>query len=226
MKKILIVDDLKPFIEQEKSILSRADFQIFTAGSAEEALELHREYKMDLIIADLEMPGMPGDELCEEIRQDPGLRKVSILMVCTRKKADIERCSKCGANSYIARPVKREELLERAKGLLEIPSRKDMRVLMKVSVKGRFKAEPFFCASQDVSKSGILFESDKVLAKGDVIQCSFFIPDEERVQTDGEVVRVSRSEPGVYCYGIRFVNIEPEYEFAIDRYIKKRAQSS
>ncbi|MBI4823998.1 MAG: response regulator [Nitrospirae bacterium] len=221
-KKILIVDDLRPFIEQEKNILSRADFQLFTASSGREALEIHKTEKVDIIIADLDMPEVPGDELSRAIREDKTLKKVSIIIVCTKKASDIERCARCGANTYITRPLKGEELLEKVHNLLDVPLRKDIRVLIKVAIKGRFGSEPFFCTSQDISKSGILIETDKTLAKGDIVICSFFMPYEERIVADCEVVRVMKTGSSLYCYGARFINLNPEYESVIERYVKKQ----
>lgn len=223
-KKILIVDDLKPFIEQEKSILSRADFQVFTASSGKEAVEIHKSERMDLIVADLDMPEMPGDELSQAIRDDKSLKKVSIIIVCTKRASDIERCARCGANAYITRPIKADELLKKVHSFLDVPLRKDIRVLIKVSVRGKFESEPFFCTSQDISKSGILIETEKTLAKGDIVMCSFFLPDEERIVADCEVMRVQKAGgSSLYRYGAKFLNLEPEYELIIDRYVKKQA---
>lgn len=92
LKKILIVDDLKPSVEQQKSILSRSDVHMFTATSGPEALSTHRNVKAALMVTDLDMPGMAGDELCSIIRKDPDLRFVSILIVTRPREADIARC--------------------------------------------------------------------------------------------------------------------------------------
>lgn len=112
MKKIIIASALKPFIEKERSILQRADFRIFTATSGEEALKIHRGEKADMIIADLDMPGIGGDKLCSVIRGDEALKKVSIIIVCTNRQSDLERCSSSGANSYITKPIVPAQLVE------------------------------------------------------------------------------------------------------------------
>lgn len=103
LKKIVIVDDLSPFVGHQKSILSRSSVHIFTAASGPEALSTHRNVKADLLVTDLDMPGMAGDELCSIIRKDPDLRFVSILIVTKPREADISRCKKCG----VARTIKR-----------------------------------------------------------------------------------------------------------------------
>ena len=219
MKKIIIASALKPFIEKERSILQRADFRIFTATSGEEALKIHRGEKADMIIADLDMPGIGGDKLCSVIRGDEALKKVSIIIVCTNSQADIERCSNSGANSYITKPIAPAQLIETVSRLLNIPERKSYRVLIKVEVKGKFMNVPFFCSSGDLSASGMLVETDKPLAKGDTVSCSFFLPNSERVVADGEIVRVVRKALRTFQYGVRFVALLPEYRAAIETFI-------
>lgn len=75
VKKVLIVESLKPLIEQEKNILSNRGLEILTAASGEEALAVHKNEQVDLIVARLDMPGMAGDSLCSLVRQDETLKK-------------------------------------------------------------------------------------------------------------------------------------------------------
>jgi CheY-like chemotaxis protein len=222
MKKILIVDDLEPFITQEKTILSRVDFRIFTAKTGEEALNIHRGHGMDLILVDLNMPGMAGDEMTRAIRQDPALRTVSVIIICSQKKADVERCASCGANDYVTRPLNPKKLLDKTGRLLDVPQRRSLRVLIKVTVKGRLGADPFFGTTHDISTAGVLLETDRVLARGDVIACSFFIPDSERMNAEGEVMRVVKDEKG-YRYGIRFLDLGDKDRAAVEAYVKRQA---
>jgi len=224
MKKILIVDDLRPFVEEQRGVLSRADFRIFTASSGEEALKLHREEKVDLIITDLDMPGMPGDELVSLIRKDHALKRVSVIMVCRKRDVELERCANCGADTYLTRPLNPAELRQKAEALLEVPYRKEMRVLCKVEVKGKFKAEPFFCTSKDISASGMLLETEKILAKSDRIRLSFFIPEEDlRVQAEGEVMRVAKTRE-TFRYGVKFSAIGPEEQVAVKRFVDRKTR--
>ncbi len=220
MKKVIIVGALNPIIEKEKTILQRADLKIFTTTSPEEALKMHKAEKADLIVTDLDMPGMSGDKLCSIIREDNDIKKVSIIIIGSNRKSDLERSLVSGANSFLTRPVVAEELVQKVSQFLNIPERKSYRVLIKVEVKGKFMNVPFFCSSQDLSSSGILLETDKPLAKGDTISCSFFLPNSERVAAEGEVVRVMRKAVKTFQYGVKFVNLHPDYMSAIDTFIK------
>ncbi len=224
MKKILIVDDLKPFVEQEKSILSRADVHIFTATNGLEALSIHKNVKVDLIVADLDMPGMTGDELCSTIRKDPDLRFVSILMVTRPRETDIARCKKCGANDYITKPINENHLLEKTTNLLGVPIRKAYRVFVNVSIKGENEHAKFLATSINISTAGILIEAKKLLNIGDIVNCSFFLPGSPAISITGEVARLIKkpSEDG-YRYGIKFTAISDIARQIIEDFVKSRS---
>lgn len=226
MKKILIADDLHAFVEKEKSILNRSDFTIFTTTSSREALELHRSEKMDLIIIDLDMPEMNGDELCSIVRKDPSIQQVSVIIVGSNSESDIKRSKRCQANAYVTKPIMPLQLLEKVSQLLDIPERKSYRVLLKVSVNGKSPDETFFCSSQNISTSGILIETEKTLKKGDSISCSFFLPGAERVSVNAEVVRITTNGKGTFQYGARFLDLKSQYRASIDSFINSRAKKT
>ena len=223
MKKILIVDGLDLPIKEEKSVLSRKDVRILTTKSGREALEIHRREVADFILADLNAPDMPGDELAKAVRGDPMMKKVSIVLVSSLRKVDLERCANSGANDYITRPIAPEKLLEKVAHLIDIPMRGNLRVLIKARLIGSIGQEPFFGTTCDISVAGLLMETEKVLAKGDQIACSFFIPDTERVSAKGEVVRVARPE-SIFHYGVKFVELPARDKNNIEAYVQRCAK--
>jgi CheY-like chemotaxis protein len=223
MKKLLIVGNIQKFMTAGKNILNRADLKIFTATSGEEALDIHKTEKADLIITELDTPGMSGDKLCSIIRKDEGLKRVSIIIVCTSAASDILRVSRCKANSYITKPIQPEQLIASVAQLVNIPERKSYRVLLKVSVKGTSANGSSFCSSRDISATGILLQTDRTFAIGDVISCDFFLPDSSRIVTDVEIMRVTRNHDKTFHYGAKYVDISPKHKSAIMAFINKRS---
>jgi CheY-like chemotaxis protein len=223
MKKILIVDDIATFIEKERTILNRADFQLFSATSGKEALAIHRTKEMDLIITDLDMPDMAGDRLCTTIRKDLTLKKVSVIIVSSGGKEEMARVERCAANAHVTKPIRPVQLIEKVSQLLDVPERKNYRVILKVTVQGKDRNESFFCSSRNISSSGMLIETDKILARGDRISCSFFLPNSERISADGEVVRIVQ-EGRAYHYGVRYIDIPPQHRSAIDGFVASRSK--
>ena len=222
-KKILIAENTREMIERERTILSRASFEVFTTVSGREALSIQRDKKVDLIIASLDLEDISGDELCALIRKNKDLKQVSIIITCNKEPAALERATHCGANSYLTRPFHSEQLTEQVTKLLSIQQRQTYRVVMKVSVKGQNSHDSFFCSSRDVSATGILLETEKPLLQGDRISCSFFLPGYGQITADGELVRVD-TRFDIPRYGVRFRYLDSRFKDAIERFIAERSE--
>ncbi|MHB8881663.1 MAG: PilZ domain-containing protein [Thermodesulfovibrionales bacterium] len=223
MKKILIVDSLMTVIDPDQSLLGRSGHTVLTAVTADQALEIHRTEKADVIITDLHTPGMSTEEFCRVVRNDETLRQVSILLVCRNTTADIDRVMRCNVNDYITKPLDKAVLLSKISQWLNISSRKSCRILLKISVEGKNVTGPFFCTSQNISATGILIRTEKVLRSGEHVTCSFFLPGSERIVTDSEVVRVIQNQDGTFQYGIKFLNLSHTSRAAIEDFIDNRA---
>jgi DNA-binding response OmpR family regulator len=223
MKKILLSRELTSFIHNGKEILNRTDFQIFIAASAEDILKTHRTEHVDLIILQLDMDKIGAEKICSFLRNDAGLRHVSILIICNNTETDIAKVQRCKANAYLTRPIFHEKLTQKVSELLEIPARQDYRVLLKIKVKDKPDSVPFFCSSYNISASGMLIETEKVLEKGDIISCSFFLPNSDQILTDAEIMRTIRIDNTSFQYGIRYVDLAPRYKTLIESFIKRRA---
>jgi CheY-like chemotaxis protein len=224
MRKIIIVNSIHAFLERDKSILNRVDFRIYTATSGEEALRIHREERANLIVADLDLPDMGGDALCALIREESVIRNVSIILVCQDIPEELERVSMCGANAWVTKPVRPELLIESVGQLLAVSLRKGYRVLLKAKVNGARENVPFFCTSHNISVSGILLETEKVLKPGDCITCAFFLPGSQQIEVDGEVVRLEEKPDGLHHYGIRFIDLAPAFREEIEKFIAQAAR--
>ena len=223
MKKILISSDIKTVVDKEDSFFKRSDFKIFTSASNEEVFHIHKREQVDLIIARLDDPEMGGDVLCSLIRNDPELLKVSIIMVCSPHKPAVQEKSWCKANILLTEPLIMPVLFEKAHGLLSIAQREFFRSPIIVKVKGEQKGTAFFCLSENISASGMLFGTDKVLTQGDNIICSFVLPNSTRILTDAEIVRVvgKMGDIDTNQYGMRFLNIEIGYKSAIELFVQE-----
>ena len=162
---------------------------------------------------------MHCEELCSVIRGDEGLKRVSILMVCSDKPSDMERCQKCGANDYI-QPLTPETFLRKALRLLNVSDRTSYRVIVKISKREKNNVTDVLCTSENISSSGMLLETDRVLYKGDKITCSFFLPNSIQIVTEGEIVRIIEKEDGSKKYGVQFIDIPSLVESQITSFIE------
>ena len=230
MKKILIERDIYKVLRERDSFLDRADVKVFTAASNDEMLHLHRAESMDLIISDLEMRGISisTEQLCAQIRKDPDLRNVSIIMVCACDRTEMERSMHFGANAVILKPIKPPLLLAKAKQLLDINWRETYRVQLSVSVAGNNGDAPYFYRSLDITTTGILMETNQTFHNGGRVFCSFVLSDTTSVRTIGEVVRTIKQQSAAETkrYGIHFVDLSPKAKKAIENYLDAKALQS
>ena len=230
MKKVLIGQDVHKTLRQKNSFLDRTDIKIFTTASNDETLKIHQEERVHLIITEIDMPGMNSEQLFSLIRKDADLRSVSVLMICPNTPAALEQSSRCGANAVLLRPVSPAMLLAKAQQLLEIAWRETYRVLVSVEGNAIIHGNPlnttFFCRSQNISTTGMLIETDKTLAQGDHVVCSFFLPDSIRVQATGEIIRVLPPVSGAIAkqYGIKFSGLPSEVRKALESFVDKKTQ--
>ena len=226
MKKILLVDNIRSILEREKGLLDRDIFQIFTATSGQEALDVHKKEKADIIIMCLHMAGMGGDEVCKAIRQDPELKHVSIILsTLLNDEKETLRCKLCGANDYIKKPIDRQELAVKIAKLLGVPARQSIRILIKIKIEGRLGSEFFIANTVDVSTSGLLFECERDLNIGDSVEASFFLMGTSgfsRVVVRSEVMRVAQSAAKMKRYGVKFADFKEGNPALIGDFITRK----
>ena len=109
METILIVDDEKNYLIILSAVLEEEGFEILTAQSGQEALEIQKTSDLDLVLTDMKMPEMDGIELLENIKaRDPDLPVVMMTAHGTVDKA-VEAMQK-GAYTYILKPFDNERL--------------------------------------------------------------------------------------------------------------------
>ena len=104
--KILVVDDAPMIRRILKNILKEMGFNnIEEAEDGQVALQKLRSQKFDFVITDWNMPNLTGIELVQEIRNDPSLKHLPILMVTAEaKKENVILALKTGVNNYISKP--------------------------------------------------------------------------------------------------------------------------
>lgn len=114
--KVLIVDDEGKIIETIKLYLQKEGYKVITAFNGEQALEAFNQNQPDMIILDLMLPDLPGEQVCKTIRESSN---VPILML-TAKSQDEDKVHglNLGADDYLTKPFSPRELLARVKAHL------------------------------------------------------------------------------------------------------------
>lgn len=114
--KILIVEDEERIRRLLKLYLSREGYTLEEVENGEEALQMALENDYDLILLDLMLPGMNGEEVCEKLRE----RKATPVIMLTAKGEEGNRVQgfEVGADDYIVKPFSPREVVLRVKALL------------------------------------------------------------------------------------------------------------
>ncbi len=119
MNRILLVDDEPDILEFVGYNLKKEGFEVQTAGNGNDAIEAARNFKPDLILLDVMMPGLDGVETCEQIRNIPEI-KHTLIAFLTARGEDYSQVAgfDAGADDYISKPIKPKILVSRIKALL------------------------------------------------------------------------------------------------------------
>ncbi|AFZ04351.1 GAF domain-containing protein [Calothrix sp. PCC 6303] len=108
---ILLAEDNEANISTVSSYLGAKGYRIVLANDGQEAIDCARNHRPDLILMDIQMPGMDGLEAMKQIRLDPKLADIPIIaLTALAMTGDRDRCLAAGANEYLSKPVKLKQL--------------------------------------------------------------------------------------------------------------------
>jgi len=119
-KEILIVDDEPDVVVPIQFLMEQLGYLVMVAERGEDALDLIYQYKPDLVILDILLPGIDGYEVCEIIRLDANCREVKIIFLTAKgREVDIAKGLSLGADAYITKPFSNTKLVTKVKELLK-----------------------------------------------------------------------------------------------------------
>ena len=120
MAKLLVADDLVPIRQMVRITLSTQGWTIVEAKNGNEALELVRSEKPDLVLLDVDMgPGPNGFDVCRQIKADEATKDIPVVML-TAHESDSDRAIgfAAGATQYLTKPLGPLELIDTIRGIL------------------------------------------------------------------------------------------------------------
>jgi excisionase family DNA binding protein len=118
-QRIMIVDDEPDALTLMQNILSDQGYELITVSNATEVGLKAAQLIPNLILLDFLMPELNGFDVCKALRANELTRNIPIMAVtCLTKEEDIERIFECGADEYLPKPFKMEQLQEKVQELI------------------------------------------------------------------------------------------------------------
>ena len=133
MHKILLVDDMRRFLDLERTFLKRAECRMLTAVTGLEAIKVAKTEMPDIIVLDVEMPEMNGLEAARILKNDPQTQHIPII-ICTALEGVEERARAAGCDEFRRKPLEEDEFLDVIRRFVPLQIRKVPRAALDVPV--------------------------------------------------------------------------------------------
>lgn len=228
-QKILLADDVNFFLALEKSFLQREEIDILTAANGRQAYELIALHRPDVVLLDLYMPEMNGDECCRLIKNDPELCGIPVIMVTTAGKAEEQaQCRMAGCDDIMLKPIHRRIFLETVRRYLKVVERAAPRMPVRMQVMyGNEKQLADYTVN--MSAGGLFLETVHPLRPDEPLMLEFPLPGKDRpVCCRGLVAWVN--SPDAPCnpnlpagMGIKFVDLDLDQLHQIRAFLQSGA---
>lgn len=228
-KKVLLADDVRLFLEVTKSIFSRENLQLTITQGGVEALKTARALRPDLVILNLQMRGLGGDECCRLIKADPEIGSTPVILLVNEKDPDGESVArKAGCDYLLKKPFQRQQLLDLARFCLQVSPRATPRQQTKMLVRyGAGNFELLHDYTVNLSIGGVFLETLQVLPLDSHVTLEFIVPGGENpIVAKGQVTWINFAVEPVNPdlptgFGIRFLDLEREEEWLIRNFLQE-----
>jgi len=118
--RILVVDDVPQNVRLLEAVLTSHGYSVTSASSGPEALEKVTAEQPDLVLLDIQMPGMNGYEVCRRLRADPATQFLPVVMITSSDTEVRVNALEADADDFITKPFDQQELLARVRSLVRI----------------------------------------------------------------------------------------------------------
>ena len=179
--KIIVVDDEIDILEFVQYNLKKEGYDVYLAHNGQEAIDIGRKIKPDLILLDVMMPVMDGIEACKQMKSDPDFANTFIVFLTARSEEYSEIAGfQAGADDYISKPIKPRVLITRLNAILrrkekiqpetkltvgEIVIDRETFLVFRNGMKIQFARKEFELLFLLASKPGKVFTRDYILEK-------------------------------------------------------------
>ena len=168
---VLVVDDVPANVKLLEAKLSNEYYDVITAKDGYEAIEQTKAKKPDLILLDVMMPGIDGFETCRQLKQDPELSHIPVVMVTALSDpSDRVQGLEAGADDFITKPINDTALFARVRSLVRIKVLIDELRLRDKSGSQLGMSASDFSLNLDVSGSNLMLIDDDIVQSRRIVE--------------------------------------------------------
>ena len=214
--KLLIVDDMKSFLDLERAFLRRAECHLLTAASGLEAIKVAQTERPDIIILDIEMPELDGVQATRILKANPSLASIPVIIFSSTSRKD--EALAAGAEEFISKPVDEDRFLEIILKYVPLKFRKEERKKTDLRCRFTFDHEQGEARIADISVSGALLSTETPMMVGQAVKLFFAMPVgaiAKEIQAEAIVIRKTTSG-----YGLGFSYISEGAKLYIADFVK------
>jgi len=120
MSLVLIVEDNEKNLKLVRDVLQVKGYETIEAGTAEDGIELARSRKPDLVLMDIQLPGMNGIDALKVLRADAATARIPVIAVTASvMQQDRNLITEAGFDGYIGKPINLKEFIETVRRMIE-----------------------------------------------------------------------------------------------------------
>jgi CheY-like chemotaxis protein len=224
---VLLVDDVRLFLEIQKEFLQNSSVNILTAKNGAEALAVVHSTRPDLIFMDIEMPLMNGVDCCRAIKSQPESATIPVVMI-TAKGDDASRmnCQSAGCNDFLTKPLDRNLFLHTASRFVTGIDRRQKRSSLNTPGVLHSRGRTCLCTVSDLSVGGAFITADFDAESERLIHLSFTLPDGAPIACQGKITWLKRSAGGhPVGFGVNFVLLPKSERASINAFLQSAPPS-
>jgi len=228
-KKVLLVDDVAFFRDVMRDYFRRTPVTLLFAESGQEAVDAAGRERPDLIYMDVAMPGISGIEACRQLKAQPQLANIPVLLIFTPDRdAREEEVRASGCDDCLKKPFGREDFLNLGHRYLYHIERRERRVPCQMTVDFSVAGRNYRGRGIDLSMNGLYIESRDELPPQKIIELSFSLPtvSPHRLRARGKITWVNQGFPRKNLnlpqgFGVEITSTDTESLDVIRRYLER-----
>lgn len=226
---VLLVDDEQFFLNLLCEFLGDSPVSVMTAESGPAALERARTHRPALIVLDYRMPDMNGAACCAQLKADPRLHRIPVIMVVGGGKDDDRlACRAAGCDAIITKPLDRREFLEVGRRFLPDVERRQLRISCGGLAIFRKDDVSFHGTVEDLSLNGAYVASRCDIMINETIRLGFILPGPVLVETESRVAWLNQGHHRIKKglpegFGVEFLDLTGETSDLVKRFVAENA---